>query len=80
MSTVTTELNAASLDGVTASVIERRLAPARARGHAHQRLRRLGGMLGAAAVIPMLFMALGALVLTLLAKLLIELVVAGFER
>jgi hypothetical protein len=83
VNTVTTELNPASLagpTGPTAFVVERPRSLAVPRGHAHNRLRRLGGVIGAATVVPMIFMGLAALVLTLLARLLIELLVAGFER
>jgi hypothetical protein len=80
MSTHTTAVNLDSFDDavnpVTHRSRSRELGAARMRGRLHG----VNGMLGAAIVTPFVVLALSALVLVFLFKLLIALVATGFER
>ena len=67
------------LDRVMTSVVQPSPARAPVRGRGQSRLRKLSGSVGAIAVAPLAFVALSALVVMLLAKLVIGLVMVGFD-
>jgi hypothetical protein len=79
MSTPTTALNLDELDRVMTSVVQPSPLRALARRRGQSRLRKLSGSLGALAVAPLALVALSALMVMLLAKLVIGLVMVGFD-
>jgi len=80
MSTPTTALNLDALESVVTSVVQSSPARTLARRRAQSRLRKWSGSVGVIAVAPFALVALSALVVMLLAKLVIGLVMVGFEE